>query len=349
MDGISAAASVGQLVHYGGAVTVTLIRLIRDIHRGPVIYKSEETNVRHLLRLVRKISMEKDCHTHEFRELFARLDTVAHKILQLLQGTSSSLLRRVISAITRHRALSGAFRELYATRELLHFHISCSLSQDVRACLERRTVKLYKHPDQGSVDSFTAQGLTGTILGSNQHRSRPRFEIVGNNIGYNALIDIGNDTVLENHNRGTSSNEGPIIFKDNVARDYTTLKVGNTARRDFNDILTTHRNGPLEAREPRALFFNSNQTPDGRAEDEDVRQLANPPRSSRRHRCLANWPASLQSCPAHPGGNGRIDRLLLRDPVADANGSRKYRELRRWEKGQIVMERSLGIRCWWSH
>ncbi|KAK8079599.1 hypothetical protein PG997_007417 [Apiospora hydei] len=297
MDGISAAASVGQLVHYGGAVTMTLIRLIRDIHRGPVIYKSEETNVRYLLRLVRRISTEEDCHTHEFRELFARLDTVAHKILKLLQGTSSLLLRKIISAITRHRALSGAFRELYATRELLHFHISCTLSQDVRACLEARTIHPYKHLDQSSVESYTSlyterwspgsrhnnlpgQRLTGTTLRSNQQISRPRFEIVGNKIGYNTLIDIGNDTVLENHNRGTASSEGPIVFKDNVARDYATLKVGNVTRRDFSDILTAHRNAPLKVTQSRPPLLSSRQTPDGRAEDDDVRQLANVPSSA---------------------------------------------------------------------
>lgn len=153
MDGVSAAASIGQLVGFGGKVTMTLIRLIRDISRGPVTYKNEETNVRHLLLLVRRIATEKDCHTHDFLELFARVDATAQKILQLLQGATSSLLFRVVSAITKHRALAEAFGELYATRELLHFHISCTLSQDVRACLEAGTGQACKDLEMDSVES----------------------------------------------------------------------------------------------------------------------------------------------------------------------------------------------------
>ncbi|KAK7928215.1 hypothetical protein PG985_005213 [Apiospora marii] len=283
MDGVSAAASIGQLVDFGGTVTMTLIRLIRDISRGPVLYQNEETNVRHLLLLVRRISTEKqqDRHAREFLELFARVDAAAQKILQLLRGTSSSLRHRVVSAITRHRALAEAFRALHAMRELLHFHVSCTLSRDVRACLGAGTRQGYKHLEIEGVESpespedCPAQGLTRETPRSSQPRRQARFEIVGNKTGYNALVDIGDDIVVERCRQSREPEQGPIVFKDNETRDYATLKMGNVARRDFNETLAAHRSAPMEAAQSRRPFSGSGQTPGDRAEDYDgVPQLA---------------------------------------------------------------------------
>lgn len=330
---------------------MTLVRLIRDISRGPVIYKNEETNVRHLLLLVRRISTEKGCYTREFLELFAKVDTTAQNILQLLQGTSS-LLYRVVSAITRHRALAEAFQALYATRELLHFHISCTLSQDVRACLEAGTQQPYQYPEIGSVDNpmspvrrpvaflqlfkqantrqdtgqenCPVQGLTGAIPRSGQPRHQPRFEIVGNKIGYNALVDIGNDTIVERYSQNTASEEGPITFRDNETLDYATLKVGNANRRCFNETLATHKSPPLKAaQKPRSPFSDFRQMPgDGAGDYDDVPQLA-------------SFPPRIAEAPVP--GPGRLTALITELPCSD----------RRSLLGQPTMATGTGHRNGW--
>lgn len=140
MDVVAATASIGQLVQYGGEVTLTLIRLVKDIGEGPLAFKNEEGNVRLLLRLVYKISTETGCHSQndEFVELFKKVESIAQNILQLLDNTSSFVFR-IISAVSKHRSISEAFQALCATRELLHLYVTTSLSQDVRAHLKART------------------------------------------------------------------------------------------------------------------------------------------------------------------------------------------------------------------
>ncbi|KAK7997879.1 cytochrome P450 [Apiospora arundinis] len=237
MEGVAAAASIGQLVQYGGVVTVTLIRLIKDISRGPLIYKNEESNVRLLLRLVHRISTEAGCHTrnecHEdFVELFTRVDHIAHNILQLL-GNTSSFVTRAISALTRHRSLSEAFQALCAARELLHLQITSTLSRDVRAYLEAG-----RHQLDSPMNTF------------------------------NALVDIGDDVVAESHNPRVAPprDRGPVIMNNTSVERFATMNLGDKPRGNFKETLEVHRridparipaSGPLDQQAYTAMQANS--------------------------------------------------------------------------------------------
>ncbi|KAK8011468.1 hypothetical protein PG990_010433 [Apiospora arundinis] len=260
MEGVAAAASIGQLVQYGGVVTVTLIRLIKDISRGPLIYKNEESNVRLLLRLVHRISTEAGCHTrnecHEdFVELFTRVDHIAHNILQLL-GNTSSFVTRAISALTRHRSLSEAFQALCAARELLHLQITSTLSRDVRAYLEA---------GRHHLDSPMNTNITGEGEGGGR---QTRFQVVNTKLEFNALVDIGDDVAAESHNPRVAPprDRGPVIMNNTSVERFATMNLGDKPRGNFKETLEVHRRidparipapGPLDQQAYTAMQANS--------------------------------------------------------------------------------------------
>ncbi|KAK8118499.1 uncharacterized protein PG998_003125 [Apiospora kogelbergensis] len=248
MDAIAATASIGQLVQYGGAVTLTLIRLIKDISQGPLIYKNEECNVRLLLRLVYRISTDTDCRTQddEFVELFRRVERIAQNILQLL-GHTSSFVFRVISAVTRHRSISEAFQALCATRELLHLYVTTSLSQDVKAHL-----KAVEH-DMGK-DNYTTQqgGSSGqnnapepnASAGSSFEQAQPeeRSNFSGNVVGLGGFGDFGHDmSPTPNNNPEAVRNRIPMTVNNNRLGERSYFKAGSVDRDGLNKTYEIHK------------------------------------------------------------------------------------------------------------
>ncbi|KAK8868521.1 hypothetical protein PGQ11_007099 [Apiospora arundinis] len=248
MEGVAAAASIGQLVQYGGVVTVTLIRLIKDIGRGPLVYKNEESNVRLLLRLVHRVSTETDCHTRneshdDFLELFTRVNLIAHSILQLLDNTSCFVFR-VVSAVTRHSSLAEAFQKLCNTRELLHLHITSTLSRDVKAYLESGT----RNMDRNS--GSDPMGRAGDTNASPIREQSPsgRYNVSNNVVGPRTFYEIGHD--IKSAAEAAARSQGTVTVDNNQIGEDVYHKIGDIGdRAGLNETLKIF--GQIAANAPR--------------------------------------------------------------------------------------------------
>lgn len=121
MDILGGVASISQIVAYSLSTAQCLQRAYKSVRDGPVIYRSEKSNIKLLLDITADICGGAP-ETHErILPILVDISKISCQIFNLLERRSFSSF--TWASLTTQRTLEQAFSNLTVKRQILHLHI----------------------------------------------------------------------------------------------------------------------------------------------------------------------------------------------------------------------------------
>lgn len=163
MDAISGAASISQLLAYSASSVRYLYRVYTELHSHHSIYHNEQTNVRLLLDVIKRVSSQNIDDSDSVLPILVGISDVACEIINLLQSKTILGVNWVL--LTSRTRLSVAFEALEKKRRLLHLYVSQASNDAIRA-IQATLDRQYTKPSSlqlvdvmGNNQTSTARGL----------------------------------------------------------------------------------------------------------------------------------------------------------------------------------------------